>query len=403
MKEYPTLLLFTEGKSEEYLGTRVSSSLVRWVTKRAGTSLTRLGGDAPAVSAFLQDRNMTCLAFLEEGAKETLKVLEAASLLVDDVDFAVSTSKEAATKSGASFPSIRMHTPHEERVFSFEGKLNSAEEISAFVKDLRYPRVVPFDGDVSAELFGDGRPVLFLFRRNDDRGAAAVEALHKVSTRLRPTMLMSTVQDLTSEDYDGRLMEFIGVRSEMMPIAVLAVDPMGAISKFKQRGEVSEESLLELAHAFETKESLEPFVKSEPVPTDGGGEAGMVRSLVGLTMKDAVTDPAKHVIVLMFAPWCGHCKRLEPVWKDLAGRFASESSVVVARIDATANDLHQTEIETFPTIKLWPAGEAKKGKPVEHGEDIEKDLPNLVKWIVEHTGVSAPSLPVVEHGDDNEL
>jgi len=42
---------------------------------------------------------------------------------------------------------------------------------------------------------------------------------------------------------------------------------------------------------------------------------------VGKNFDAIVKDPTKDVLLEVYAPWCGHCKRLEPVYADLAKRF----------------------------------------------------------------------------------
>ncbi|CAN0331702.1 unnamed protein product [Lampetra planeri] len=60
-------------------------------------------------------------------------------------------------------------------------------------------------------------------------------------------------------------------------------------------------------------------------------------------------------LVDFYAPWCGHCKKLEPVWNEVAQEMkASGSPVRVGKLDATAHSGIATEygVRGYPTIKL---------------------------------------------------
>lgn len=81
-----------------------------------------------------------------------------------------------------------------------------------------------------------------------------------------------------------------------------------------------------------------------------------------------VMDSSKHVLVEFYAPWCGHCKTLAPVWEQLAKTYKGEKEVVVAKIDA---DNYKTiagryDVGGFPTIKFFPKTN-KKGVAYEGG------------------------------------
>ncbi|KAL6766456.1 PDI2 [Auxenochlorella protothecoides x Auxenochlorella symbiontica] len=77
---------------------------------------------------------------------------------------------------------------------------------------------------------------------------------------------------------------------------------------------------------------------------------------------DQVVNGGKHVLVKFYAPWCGHCKRLAPIWEELADAAAADprlrGRVVVAKVDA---DAHRSlgdryGIKGFPTIKFFGRG-----------------------------------------------
>lgn len=61
-------------------------------------------------------------------------------------------------------------------------------------------------------------------------------------------------------------------------------------------------------------------------------------------------------LIKFYAPWCGHCKKLEPIYEEVANALKGE--VNVAKVDVTANRELGTrfEIKGFPTIKLLSKG-----------------------------------------------
>lgn len=54
-----------------------------------------------------------------------------------------------------------------------------------------------------------------------------------------------------------------------------------------------------------------------------------------------------------YAPWCGHCKKMEPTWDELATSL--KGKVNVAKVDVTANrELgSRFDIKGFPTVKFF--------------------------------------------------
>ncbi|KAG5268402.1 hypothetical protein AALO_G00212180 [Alosa alosa] len=78
-------------------------------------------------------------------------------------------------------------------------------------------------------------------------------------------------------------------------------------------------------------------------------------------------------IVDFYAPWCGYCKKLEPVWHDVGAELKSSGSPVrVGKMDATAYSGMASEfgVRGYPTIKLLKGDMAYNYKGPRTKDDI---------------------------------
>ncbi|KAK5684056.1 hypothetical protein LTS10_003920 [Elasticomyces elasticus] len=116
-----------------------------------------------------------------------------------------------------------------------------------------------------------------------------------------------------------------------------------------------------------------------------GASASAVKDLIPSNFDDIVLNSGKPALVEFFAPWCGHCKTLAPIYEELATNFESlQDKVTIAKVDADAEkDLgRRFGVQGFPTLK-WFDGKSDTPEDYKSGRDLE----SLTKFIQEKTGV----------------
>eukprot|EP00270_Netrium_digitus_P008235 TRINITY_DN244_c0_g1_i1.p1 TRINITY_DN244_c0_g1~~TRINITY_DN244_c0_g1_i1.p1 ORF type:complete len:395 (-),score=105.77 TRINITY_DN244_c0_g1_i1:89-1237(-) len=90
------------------------------------------------------------------------------------------------------------------------------------------------------------------------------------------------------------------------------------------------------------------------------------------TFDKIVLDKEKHVFAEFYAPWCGHCKSLAPIWERLGSVFKKEKSVEIVKVDADSekNLGERFDVQGFPSLK-WFSKDDKSGETYNGGRDLD--------------------------------
>ena len=101
----------------------------------------------------------------------------------------------------------------------------------------------------------------------------------------------------------------------------------------------------------------------------GPGGASDVITATDATFEEVIQS-SDVVVMVFYAPWCGHCTRMVPAWEELAKD--AESDVTIAKLDCDAHrDLgSEYGVRGFPTNKFFPAGEDKSAQDFNGARDV---------------------------------
>ncbi|PWV07316.1 protein disulfide isomerase 2 [Trypanosoma cruzi] len=119
---------------------------------------------------------------------------------------------------------------------------------------------------------------------------------------------------------------------------------------------VTAESIENLFIEYSEKKLFQK-IKSQPVPEIETVEG--LTTVVGKTL-DKYLSSGKDMLIEFFAPWCGHCKNLAPIYAKVAKEFES-SDVIIAAMDATANQVDNSLLTflVFRPYTLFPMEESQ--------------------------------------------
>jgi len=108
-------------------------------------------------------------------------------------------------------------------------------------------------------------------------------------------------------------------------------------------------------------------------------------------------------LVMFFAPWCGHCKRLAPTWQDLSVKYneKEEKDVLIGKVDCTVETAlcSAQDVTGYPTLKFFKSGTDSGVK-----YRGQRDLDSLVKFINQQMGIEVeeekvePEEAIVDNG-----
>jgi len=249
------------------------------------------------------------------------------------------------------------------------------EDLTAWARAEGYPVLVELDQGVWTRSSNSKTTLFvgFIDAKNDELKSVLKEVAKNFKGKI-----ISTFMDATQ---NGQLAGRWGASGNVFPTAVVVSYATAEPKLYAWNEETEKEYNADTLKSFVEQSLAGTYTtnkKSEPIPEPNDGP---VKVVVYKNFDQIVFDDAEDVLLEFYAPWCGHCKQLAPIYEQLGEKFASVHTVTVAKIDATANSYPDSiQIQGFPTLIFFPAG--NKQNPITYEGD--RDLPSLTQFIIDN-------------------
>ncbi|KAJ0041700.1 hypothetical protein NL108_008157, partial [Boleophthalmus pectinirostris] len=358
VRGYPTIKFFKGGEKsspKEYSAGRQADDIVNWLKKRTGPSVAPLDGVSGAES-LIADNEVAVIGFFKDPKSADAQAFEKAAEAIDDIPFASTSDDAVYSKFEVSQDGVVLFKKFDEGRNTFDGELTK-ENLLAFVKANQLPLVIEFTEQTAPKIFGGDikSHILMFLPKGSSDFQVKMDEFKKAAAGFKGKILFIFID--SDVDDNQRILEFFGLKKEECP-AIRLITLEDEMTKYKPESDaITAEGITEFCTLF-TEGKLKPHLMSQDIPDDW--DKNPVKVLVGKNFEEVAFNPSKNVFVEFYAPWCGHCKQLAPIWDKLGEKYKDNADIIVAKMDSTANEIETVKVHSFPTLKFFPAGDDRK-------------------------------------------
>ncbi|XP_077575784.1 protein disulfide-isomerase A2 [Stigmatopora nigra] len=390
ISSFPVLKLFIRGDRKQpvdFTGKRTVTGIIQWLKRRSGSGTVVL--ETPeTVAHFVDSHNISVVGFFKSLESDVAKQFSELVMDLTDTEFGMTASPEVFQKYELKSDTVVLFKKFDNGREDFavtDGKLDKAN-LTIFIQENSLELIIPFTKETGDKIFSSSIRLhcLLFVNSTAENHKALVDGVRVIAKSYKGKMLFITIDVSAALSF---VLEFFGVSATEAPTS--RIMNMDTGKKFKLDSSDLLNDLPSLCQQV-LDGTAKPYYRSQDVPEDWNKNP--VKVLVGKNFESVALDPTKNVFVEFYAPWCGHCKALFPIWDQLAEKYADKDDIIIAKMDSTANEVETVTINGFPTLKYFPAGGTEV---VEYTGN--RDLETLSKFL-DSGGV----LPEEKDNDDDE-
>lgn len=410
--QVPSIQIVRRGDLNSYRGSLTSDDLVSYLSKDSKPPIERISS-LKALKSFIKSSNETIVfgLFSESDISEDLETgysvdnwgqfSAVAEALRGVARFILITSPEVQKKFGATssdIPSVYLVSKDSEGFMKYHGEIIEMSLSEWILRNcsptMSELTVATSEGELYASHFFSSRKLKFILFLTPFmvENTSALLYWQEIAEMFTEEAIFAYLTQSGVAD----VVEYFEVDfSKDLPM-VAAHMPIGDY-KYKSK-----------PVSFDDKTDMLSFVKgvisgkigkvlkSEILPKV---QKGPVIKAVGANILDIVSTPEKDVLLAVYSPQSVHSKRLLPTYDLLGKAVASESRILIVKIDGQANDLPASwAIKGYPVLLWFPA----KDKPYDSDSipsprpywDAGVSLPELTTFVQRESSFDLKSLKI---------
>nr|XP_043884753.1 protein disulfide-isomerase A2 [Solea senegalensis] len=367
---FPTLKLFSNGDRKspvDFTGKRTTEGIIQWMKRRSGPGAAVLDS-AESAAQFIDAHKVTVVGFFGSLEGEAAEVFKEVSLDRTDAEFALTSSPDVFQKYEVKSDSVVLFKKFDEGRADFtlsEDEKLDKTNLTTFIDKNSLELIIPFSEENADKIFSSNIKLhsLLFINSTVESQKALMDDARTVAKVFKDKMLFVSIDVTTAISH---VLTYFGVSADDAP--TVRVIEMETGKKYRMStNDITAESLQQLCQEV-LDGTAKPYFRTQEIPEDW--DKGPVKVLVGKNFESVALDPTKNVFVEFYAPWCGHCKELAPVWEKLGEKYADRDDIIIAMVDSTANEIESVKVDGFPTLKFFPAG-GKEVVDYSHKRDLE--------------------------------
>lgn len=369
---YPTLKFFVDGKPVDYQGEREGDAIENFINKKLSPASKQLNKVEEIKE--LESSKLAVVLVTSEDSAEQVDLFNTFSSAYD-IGFYYASFEGAleATEATGKYNLIVYRNFDDGKKVLASADLLTVEEMKTFFEAVKSPTVLDFDQEAAEKIFGGEETACFLF--SNDAANEYVTKFNEVAKERKGaiTFAKSTIKEGLGE----RLSEYLGItEADNNSIRIVKFES-GNVVKYSLHN-WDKEQLVKFIDDFKAG-VLSPYFKSDPIPESNSEP---VKVIVGNNFEDLIINSDKWVLLEVYAPWCGHCKKLTPIYDELAKKLLAHDDILIAKMDGTTNEHASVSVKGFPTLKWFKKGD--KANPIDFEGD--RTLEGFLTYLEKETG-----------------